>query len=74
MLCILSAVSAKDMENKTVPHGMVLVPAGHYAPLFHTKKEPKQIPVPAFLLDVIPVTNGEFLDFVRVNRNGNARR
>jgi len=46
---------------------MALVPAGRYTPLFRSEKEPKEIPVPAFFLDVLPVTNGEFLDFVRAN-------
>ncbi|HWN94479.1 MAG TPA: formylglycine-generating enzyme family protein [Methylomirabilota bacterium] len=66
MLCVLSAVAAKD-AHKTAPHGMVLVPAGRYVPLFRSEKEAKEIPVAAFLLDVLPVTNGDFLEFVRAN-------
>jgi sulfatase modifying factor 1 len=42
--------------------GMVLVPAGTYVPLFRST-EPE--PVPAFWLDERPVTNREFLEFVR---------
>jgi formylglycine-generating enzyme required for sulfatase activity len=49
------------------PPGMALVPAGRYTPLFRSEQEPKEIPVPAFLLDVLPVTNGDFLEFVRAN-------
>ena len=46
---------------------MILVPAGSYAPLLRGKDEPERVAVPAFLLDERPVTNGEFLEFVRAN-------
>ena len=47
--------------------GMALVPAGSYRPLFRGEKDAKEIPVAAFMLDERPVTNGEFLTFVREN-------
>ena len=47
--------------------GMALIPAGSYAPLLRGKDEPERTPVAAFRLDVRPVTNAEFLAFVRVN-------
>ena len=47
--------------------GMALVPGGKYAPLFRGEKDAKEIPVEPFLLDERPVTNGEFLVFVREN-------
>ncbi len=47
--------------------GMALVPAGRYTPLFRAEGDPKDIPVDAFLLDVLPVTNADFLEFVRTN-------
>ena len=56
------------------PDGMVLVPAGTYQPLF--KNEPK-VEVEPFYLDVYPVTNDEFLEFVRANpewRRSNVKR
>src|SRR5215218_5669631 len=49
------------------PAGMALVPAGSYTPLFRGEKETKVVAVPAFFLDVFPVTNGDFLEFVRAN-------
>jgi formylglycine-generating enzyme required for sulfatase activity len=52
---------------ETPPAGMVLVPAGRYTPLFRAEKDPKDIPVPAFFLEVLPVTNGDYLEFVRAN-------
>jgi len=49
------------------PAGMVLIPDGAYHPLFRAENDPKEIPVQAFYLDVYPVTNGDFLEFVRAN-------
>ena len=45
--------------------GMVLIPAGSYTPLF--VKDAKPIEVAAFHLDTAPITNGQFLEFVRAN-------
>jgi formylglycine-generating enzyme required for sulfatase activity len=67
VLACCTARGSGDGPAQTPPPGMVMVPAGRYIPLFRTEKEPKEIPVPAFLLDVLPVTNGDFLDFVRAN-------
>ncbi len=44
--------------------GMIHVPAGNYAPLLRTPKDPATVSVAAFLLDERPVTNAEFLTFV----------
>ncbi len=49
------------------PAGMTLVPAGRFLPLYRADKDPKDLPVAAFWLDVLPVTNGDFLEFVRAN-------
>ena len=49
------------------PDGMALIPSGRYAPLFRAESDPKQIEVPAFLLDQSPVTNADFLEFLRAN-------
>jgi formylglycine-generating enzyme required for sulfatase activity len=38
-----------------------------YRPLFRAATEPKELPVRAFYLDKLPVTTGEFLEFVRAN-------
>lgn len=46
------------------PAGMVLIPAGTYEPLYKNEGER---PVEAFFLDEAPVTNAEFLEFVRAN-------
>lgn len=61
-LALLASSAAAD---ETAP--LVRIPAGAYAPLLRTKDEPERIAVPAFLLDARPVTNAEFLAFVRAN-------
>ncbi|MGK0184784.1 MAG: formylglycine-generating enzyme required for sulfatase activity/cytochrome c5 [Verrucomicrobiales bacterium] len=47
------------------PSGMVLIPAGSFTPLYI--KDAKQRSVKSFLIDVAPVTNAEFLEFVRAH-------
>ncbi len=46
---------------------MVLVPAGRHTPLFRAENDPKEVPVSAFFLDTLPVTNGDYLEFIRTN-------
>jgi formylglycine-generating enzyme required for sulfatase activity len=46
---------------------MKRVAAGVYRPLFRGTNDPKEIEVKAFFLDVLPVTNAEFLEFVVAN-------
>lgn len=49
------------------PPGMALIPAGDYRPAFLTPGAPAVTPVRAFYLDLRPVTNAQFLAFVRAN-------
>lgn len=51
--------------HATVGAEMAAIPSGTFRPLFRGEKDAKEIPVAAFQLDVRPVTNGEFLAFVR---------
>src|SRR5215204_7421909 len=60
-------VAAAGEACRRPPPGMVRVPAGRYVPLFRGENDPKDTPVSAFFLDVFPVTNGDFLEFVRAN-------
>ena len=53
--------------NPAPPSGMALIPAGRYSPLFRAEKDPKEVAVSAFFLDVTPVTNAEYLEFVKAN-------
>lgn len=59
------------------PPGMARIGEGIYRPFFVSLNDPKEIPVAAFYLDVLPVTNGDFLAFVRANpqwRRSQAKR
>ena len=47
--------------------GMVLIPAGAYVPLQRSTKDLPSVPVAAFWLDELPVTNAQFLEFVRTH-------
>ena len=49
------------------PAGMAVIPDGVYHPLFRAETDPKEVLVKAFALDVLPVANGDFLEFVRAN-------
>ena len=63
-ICALCLVM---VSMQAAPAGMVLVPAGTFTPLFRAETDPKVVPVPAFYLDVLPVTNADFLEFVKAN-------
>ena len=45
----------------------VRIPAGVYRPLVRTDREEAMVEVAAFELDALPVTNAEFLEFVRAH-------
>jgi formylglycine-generating enzyme required for sulfatase activity len=47
--------------------GMMAISNSIYRPLFRGERDAKEVPIAAFQLDERPVTNGEFLAFVRVN-------
>src|SRR5437016_10520861 len=49
------------------PVGMALISDGVYQPLFRAENDPKEVRVSAVYLDVYPVTNGDFIEFVRAN-------
>lgn len=61
-VCGLLPVRAADL-----PSGMVCVGAGVFKPLFRSLTDPTNVPVAAFLLDMEPVTNEQFLEFVRAH-------
>ncbi len=58
---------AAGLAKSSAPAGMALVPQGIYQPLIRSRAEAANGPVNAFYLDVTPVSNGEFLKFVRAN-------
>jgi formylglycine-generating enzyme required for sulfatase activity len=62
---LLAFVSATAGE----PTNMVRIPTGEYQLPFREESEPKSVAVKEFLIDVYPVTNVDFLEFVRANAN-----
>lgn len=73
-LVALWATSAFSSDDSKVPAGMVLVPAGEYLPFYNSKKDQvkdqsklKTVPVASFYMDIYPVTNEQFLTFVRTH-------
>ncbi|MDA7916079.1 formylglycine-generating enzyme family protein, partial [Verrucomicrobia bacterium] len=56
--------AASEEVATTVPPGMALIPTGEHRALFRSETEPASISVSSFLLDLTPVTNSEFLEFV----------
>jgi formylglycine-generating enzyme required for sulfatase activity len=62
---VLGAPAAVAAPEAVSP--MVVIPAGTYEPILRGQDDPERVSVPAFKLDVRPVTNGEFLAFVREN-------
>lgn len=56
-------LDAADAESA----GMMKLPAGVYRPLLRSADEPAVVMVAAFQLDRCPVTNADFLEFVRAN-------
>ena len=51
-----------DASDPKLPPGMVFIAGGSYKPLY--AKEAKTRTAAAFFLDILPVTNGQFLAFV----------
>src|SRR5436190_15855367 len=62
--CLLTA--AAEPKGSVPPH-MALIPGGELTPLFRGERDPKKIKIEPFCLDVLPVTNSDFLEFVRTN-------
>jgi formylglycine-generating enzyme required for sulfatase activity len=62
---LLAACGAVMAPARSLPAGMVLIPAGKYESPYQAANGPKSIPVDEFYLDALPVTNADFLAFVR---------
>ena len=60
-LALAAAAAAPAPE---APPGMRLVPGGSYTPFYPVKNE-RPTPVAPFFLDEVPVSNAQFLEFVR---------
>ncbi len=60
-----AARASEKSPATSAPAGMTFIPDGEYAPLLRMKDEPERTAVAAHWLDLRPVTNAEFLEFVR---------
>ncbi len=59
--------SHKSGDKKSVSDRMVLIPAGSYSPLKKINDKIEKIKVNSFYIDKYPVTNAQYLEFVREN-------
>jgi len=71
-LTVLSSVlyllfSFSVAASGTVSNGMALVPGGIFRPVFRSQNDAPEVSVKAFQLDVVPVSNADYLEFVRAN-------
>lgn len=65
VMLVLSAGVYFSGAQDRAPKNMVLVKEGEYLPLY--SKDQQKIKVESFYLDIYPVTNNEFLEFVKAN-------
>jgi sulfatase modifying factor 1 len=63
----LLTIALMVASAQAAPSGMALIPAGTYNPLFAAPADSNAVSVSKFYLDVLPVTNGDFLEFVNAN-------
>lgn len=62
-----AAAPIENSKSKIENPPAVTIPAGFYTPLIRSSQDLPQTAVAAFALDVLPVTNADFLAFVRAN-------
>jgi sulfatase modifying factor 1 len=68
LLAVLAALmAAVPVRAQRAPEGMVLVAGGPYTPLYKDPTGPARVAVASFYLDVYPVTNADYLAFVKAN-------
>jgi formylglycine-generating enzyme len=67
LAALLAAAAVRAGTETQPPPGMIRIPGGVFRPLFRGPNEPPEVAVAPFFLDAAPVTNGDFLEFVRTN-------
>lgn len=69
MLLVVWAAGAGGFAFATTnaPAGMVAISGGVFKPMFRSTADFKEVAIKSFCLDVLPVTNDDFLQFVRAN-------
>jgi len=74
---LTSLLATSSRAGEIAPSGMARIEEGVFRPFFLAQGDLKEVAVKAFYLDVLPVTNGDFLAFVRASpqwRRSQARR
>jgi len=66
-ICIAALGLLASVAVQAAPPDMACVSNGVFRPLFRSQTDLKEVPVKSFYLDVVPVTNEKFLEFVRLN-------
>jgi formylglycine-generating enzyme len=66
-LCSACAAGWVASAASNAPAGMVVITGGVFRPLFGSPTDSSEVPVRPYCLDALPVTNGDFLEFVRAN-------
>jgi formylglycine-generating enzyme required for sulfatase activity len=66
-VCVAALVVLTVATVQAAPPDMVCVSNGVFRPLFRSQTDLKEVPVRSFYLEVVPVTNEKFLEFVRAN-------
>ncbi len=67
LACWACAAGGVAFAAPNAPPGMAAVSGGAFKPLFRSPTDFKEVSVKAFCLDILPVTNGDLLEFVRAN-------
>lgn len=67
LFLFLFLFAAATFTVSALPSGMALIPSGIYRPLIKSSTDASEVPVKAFYLDVVPVSNRDYLEFVRAN-------
>jgi formylglycine-generating enzyme required for sulfatase activity len=67
ILIMLGSALLTPVRARQAAEGMVAISSGEYAPLYRSPGEDNRVIVSPFLMDIDPVTNQAFLDFVLAN-------
>ena len=77
LLVLISTLTVAGNKELQTPKGMAFIPGGIYKPLYGSKNNPSEIKVAPFYIDKYPVTNEEYMEFVKANpqwRKSKAKR
>ena len=57
-------VAEPERPAAIAPTELIVLPPGIHRPMYPGKNEPKEVPVPSFSMEALPVTNAQYLAFV----------